>query len=193
MQLILASKSPRRRQLLASLGFPVTYADISVDETLEDDVPIALAAETIARRKTEGYNAALLQKDQVLITADTLVIADGQRLGKPKDRNDAIGMLHRLSGQAHIVYTGVCLRHKDWQTSFTEATMVHFRHIAEEEIIHYVDTYKPYDKAGAYGIQEWIGMIGIDRIEGDYYNVMGLPLCRLYSEIRKQMDLRLDA
>ena len=121
--------------------------------------------------------------DEVLVTADTVVVLGNQLLGKPHSREEASDMLHNLSGRAHQVYTGVCLRSAERSIAFTEGTDVHFRQLTDDEIDYYIDVYKPYDKAGAYGIQEWIGMIGIERIEGCYYNVMGLPLARLYREL----------
>lgn len=183
MRLILASKSPRRRQLISQLGFDVTITDLSVDETIDPATPIAMVAETIARRKASAYPVASLAADEVLVTADTVVALDGQKLGKPQDRNEAILMLQRLSGRGHQVYSGVCLCDGEVSRSFTETTDVYFRNLRHEEIEHYVDTYRPFDKAGAYGIQEWIGMVGIERIDGDYYNVVGLPLFALYREL----------
>lgn len=120
----------------------------------------------------------------MVVTADTVVVLDDQVLGKPHSHDEASAMLHQLSGRVHQVYTGVCLRSPQRTLSFTERTDVHFRPLSDKEILYYIDTFKPYDKAGAYGIQEWIGMIGIERIEGCYYNVMGLPLTRLYRELQ---------
>ena len=185
--LLLASKSPRRRQLLAELGFPLSFVDINVDEHLSQPVPADRVAEQTAIRKAEAYHEPL-NTHEVLITADTVVVHRGQVLGKPHDRNEAIAMLQSLSADIHQVYTGVCLRTPTRSISFTECTDVHFRPLTQEEIAHYVDTYRPYDKAGSYGIQEWIGMIGISRIEGCYYNVMGLPVARLYEELKLLVD-----
>ena len=183
MRLLLASQSPRRRQLIAELGFPVQYINISVDEQRPADLPAAAVAEYLARHKAAAYPSDKLADDDVLVTADTVVVHRDSVLGKPADRNEAIAMLRNLSGDSHDVYTGVCLRSRNDEVSFTESTEVHFRQLTDEEIAHYVDTYKPYDKAGAYGIQEWIGMVGISRIEGCYYNVMGLPVARLYETL----------
>lgn len=183
MKLLLASKSPRRRQLLSELGFPVEFVTLDTDEHLSSPLPTAEVAEYLARRKAAAYPAERLHDDEVLVTADTVVVHDGNVLGKPADRNEAVAMLHNLSGDKHTVYTGVCLRSKDKETSFTESTDVYFRNLSDSDIDYYVDTYKPYDKAGSYGIQEWIGMIGISRIEGCYYNVMGLPVARLYERL----------
>lgn len=189
MELLLASKSPRRRQLLSALDIPISIVDIDVDETLTHPVDAALTAETLALRKSQGYATDLLQEGQVLVTADTVVVLDNDVLGKPHDREEAFAMLRNLSGQVHYVYTGVCLKSKHEQRLFTEATRVWFKELSDDEINHYIDKYKPFDKAGAYGIQEWIGMIGISKIEGCYYNVMGLPVARLYQELQQMNQL----
>ena len=157
---------------------------IQADETLTDPPSIDRVAVAIARRKAEAYTAPLAD-DEVLVTADTVVVHRDQVLGKPRTREQALDMLHSLSGDSHHVYTGVCLRSARRQISFSECTRVHFRPLDDDDIQYYVDTFRPYDKAGAYGIQEWIGMVGIDHIEGCYYNVMGLPLTRLYQELKK--------
>lgn len=185
MRLLLASQSPRRRQLIAELGFPVQNINISVDEQRPADLPAAAVAEYLARHKAAAYPSDKLADDDVLVTADTVVVHRDSVLGKPADRNEAIAMLRNLSGDSHDVYTGVCLRTRHEQHSFTERTIVHFRPLDDEEIIHYVDHYRPYDKAGSYGIQEWIGMVGVSGIEGCYYNVMGLPVARLYESLKK--------
>ena len=182
MQLLLASKSPRRRELLGRLGIPLTIVDVDVDERVPASLPVEQVAEALARLKAEGYTATLAD-GEVLVTADTVVVLGNQVLGKPHSREDAADMLHRLSGQVHQVYTGVCLRSANRCVAFTERTDVHFRTLTDEEVDYYIDVYKPFDKAGAYGIQEWIGMVGIERIEGCYYNVMGLPVARLYREL----------
>lgn len=185
MRLLLASKSPRRRQLLSELGYPIEFIQLDVDEHTSADTPAADTAELLARRKAEACPIEQLTTDSVLITADTVVVLDNQVLGKPADRNQALQMLHSLSGRSHSVYTGVCLRTPSRTLSFTERTDVHFNDLSEEDIVYYVDLYRPFDKAGAYGIQEWIGMIGISRIEGCYYNVMGLPVARLYEYLKR--------
>lgn len=182
MHLLLASKSPRRRELLGSLGIPLTIVEVEVEERLSSGVPVNEVAERIACKKAEGYTGEI-GEDEVLVTADTVVVLGEQVLGKPHNKEEAMEMLRQLSGKVHQVYTGVCLRSWVKRMSFTECTDVHFRILQESEIAYYVDTYRPYDKAGAYGIQEWIGMVGIERIEGCYYNVMGLPLSRLYGEL----------
>ncbi len=181
--LLLASKSPRRRQLLGELGFPLDFVDIDVDEHLDHPVPAHEVAGQTALRKAEGYTGTLGEGD-VLVTADTVVVHAGAVLGKPRDRAEALSMLQALSGDVHQVYTGVCLRTTRRRVCFTECTNVHFRTLTQQEMTYYVDRYRPFDKAGAYGIQEWIGMVGISRIEGCYYNVMGLPVARLYEELK---------
>jgi septum formation protein len=188
MKLLLASKSPRRRQLLSQLGYPVEFVDIDVDEHVPSDTPAAEMAELIARRKADAYPKDLIFDDAVVVTADTVVVLGDRPLGKPASRQQAIDMLHALSGRHHSVCTGVCLRSFEQTVHFSERTDVFFRELSDEEIIHYVDTYRPFDKAGAYGIQEWIGMVGISRIEGCYYNVMGLPLAALYSHLQVMLD-----
>ena len=182
MKLLLASKSPRRRELLAQLGFPIEYVSIEVDERLAPSTPPLQAAEMLARRKADAYQGSL-SDDEVLVTADTVVLLGNRILGKPANADEASQMLHSLSGHSHTVCTGVCLHSKQLTHSFTESTEVHFRTLGDEEIQYYISHYRPFDKAGAYGIQEWIGMVGVSRIEGCYYNVMGLPLARLYSEL----------
>ena len=189
MQLLLASKSPRRRQLLASIDIPVTTVEIDVEEHLSSPVPAAEVAERLALLKAQGYTQPL-EEGQVLVAADTVVVHRDSVLGKPHSEQEAYAMLRALSGDTHTVYTGVCLRSSRDQRLFTEATRVWFNSLNDDELRHYIDTYRPYDKAGAYGIQEWIGLIGISRIEGCYYNVMGLPVARLYQELRQlQMEV----
>lgn len=184
MKIILASKSPRRRQLVEALGYEVRCVDVEVNETIRGDVGIEEVAETLALRKSEAYRQTI-GDDEVLLTADTVVVVGGKVVGKPKNEEEAYEMLENLSGHEHVVYTGVCLRSSTKRVSFTEKTDVHFRKLTHEEICSSIKTDNPFDKAGAYGIQERIGMIGIDRIDGDYYNVMGLPVCRTYCEILK--------
>lgn len=185
MRLLLASKSPRRRQLLSELGFPIEMVSVDVDEHIDTPLPAHEVAEHLARRKAVAYPADKLDDDEVLVTADTVVVLDGKVLGKPASRGEAVAMLRSLGGRSHEVYTGVCLRTPQRTQSFTEQTIVHLTTLDDSEINYYVDHYRPYDKAGAYGIQEWIGMVGVSHIEGCYYNVMGLPVARLYAELKK--------
>ena len=161
--------------------------DIDVDETLSEAVSPAHVAETLARRKSLAYTTAIAD-DEVLVTADTVVVHEDTVLGKPHSSEEAVAMLQMLSDCTHQVYTGVCLRGSESMVSFTECTDVSFHHLALQEITYYVNTYRPYDKAGSYGIQEWIGMVGIDRIEGCFYNVMGLPVARLYKELKRLVN-----
>lgn len=190
MKLLLASKSPRRRQLLSQLGYPIEYITLDADEHLSSPLPACEVAEHLARRKAAAFPASKLKADEVLVTADTVVVHNGQVLGKPADRDEAVAMLHSLSGDKHTVYTGVCLRSSEREISFTESTYVFFRTLSDTDIDYYVDNYRPYDKAGAYGIQEWIGMVGVSRIEGCYYNVMGLPVARLYERLSSIFESR---
>lgn len=183
-KIVLASQSPRRKQLmeLAELDFDIIIAD--VDETNPQGMPGAEVPEHLAKKKA----AAIEQQvhDAIIIAADTVVLLDNEILGKPKDEADAVAILSKLSGRVHKVVTGVCMQKGDKQISFSTTTEVHFRKLNEAQIKHYVSYYKPMDKAGAYAIQEWIGMIGIEKINGDYYNVMGLPIgevaIRLHTE-----------
>lgn len=185
--LLLGSKSPRRRELLERLGIPCRMVDIDVDETLSEVVAPARVAETLARRKSLAYTTAIAD-NEVLVTADTVVVHEGTVLGKPRSSEEAVAMLQMLSDCTHQVYTGVCLRGSESMVSFTECTDVSFHHLTLQEITYYVNTYRPFDKAGSYGIQEWIGMVGIDRIEGCFYNVMGLPVARLYKELKRLVN-----
>lgn len=182
-RLILASQSPRRRQLLSDAGIEYELAPrFECDEVFPDDLPATEVAEYLSRLKSEAYPEQLNGND-ILLTADTVVVASGEVLGKPADRNDAIAIIEKLSGKEHEVITGVTLRSADTIKSFSSHSKVHFRTLSREEIEYYVDTYSPMDKAGAYGIQEWIGYVGIEGIEGSFYNVMGLPIQRVYCEL----------
>lgn len=184
-RIILASNSPRRKELLAGLG--VTYEVRTlpdVDESYPEDLQGGDIPLYISREKADAYRPAL-KSDELMITADTIVWLDGSVLGKPANRLEAIDMLQRLSGHTHEVFTGVSLTTCQWQRSFVVGTRVTFATLTDDEIVHYVDTCHPFDKAGAYGVQEWIGYIGVERIEGSYFNVMGLPVQRLYKELVK--------
>lgn len=184
-RIVLASNSPRRRELLAGLDLSF---EIRVIPGLEENPPSSLPPQEIplflSKQKAEAYLPAL--EDQVLlITADTIVWDGEEVIGKPKSREDAVRMLRKLSGHEHQVVTGVCLTTTKRQVAFSVASSVRFSSLAPEEIAYYVDKYKPYDKAGAYGIQEWIGYVGVEGISGSFYNVMGLPVQRLYQELKK--------
>jgi len=182
-KIILASNSPRRRELLAGLGlaFEVRVLE-GVDERYPASLPADDVAEYIAAEKAEAYRS-VMQPDELLITADTVVICDGEVLGKPVDETDACRMLRQLSGKTHHVVTGVCLTTTTAQRRFSVTTEVTFKKLTDSEIHYYVDNYHPLDKAGAYGIQEWIGYIGCTGLRGSYYNVMGLPVQRIYTEL----------
>lgn len=180
----LASASPRRRELLAMLGLDFTIAPTrNVDESYDHNIPANKVAQYLSAKKADVYRADM-RSNQLIITADTVVINNNIILGKPSDRQEAIAMLQSLSGHTHTVVTGVTITTANRQTSFSVEAEVTFATLTEDEIIHYVDNYRPMDKAGAYGIQEWIGCIGVKNINGSFYNVMGLPLHRLYTELK---------
>lgn len=183
MKLLLASKSPRRRELIAGLGLPFEVVSAECEETYPADLTEGNIPLFIAREKASAYKKTL-HPGEVLVTADTIVWLDGQVLGKPCDEDEAVKMLRSLSGTTHQVYTGVCLRSQNKEESFVSRTDVTFRHFTDEEIYRYIREYRPYDKAGAYGIQEWIGYIGCTAISGSFYNVMGLPTARLFSALK---------
>jgi septum formation protein len=178
---VLASNSPRRRELLAGLGIDFEVRVLpGIDESYPENLPVVDIAQYIATKKAAAYDVAV---DELLITADTVVIVDDLVLGKPHNTDEASRMLHLLSGRTHQVVTGVCLRTRSCEHSFAVTTDVAFKVLTEEEIMHYVSVYKPFDKAGAYGIQEWIGFIGVTGLHGSYFNVMGLPVQRIYTEL----------
>lgn len=181
VSIILGSKSPRRRELLSKLDIDFESISIDADESFETHMPIHEVAEYLAVKKSQAYQAEL--NKTILITSDTTVLCGNQILNKPSDKQEATAMLQLLSGKTHRVNTGVCLRNALQKVSFNETTEVEFEVLTDNEISYYIDQYKPYDKAGGYGIQEWIGMIGISGINGCYYNVMGLPISKLYNEL----------
>ncbi|MCG8474831.1 MAG: Maf-like protein [Cytophagales bacterium] len=182
-KIILASQSPRRKELLEKAGFEFTAVSLDADESYPDNLPAKEVAEFLARKKADARGA--VQPDEIIVTSDTVVLANGRILGKPENKTEAYEMLASMSGKSHEVVSGVCLKTNDAVTSFSASTRVFFKKLTDEEINYYIDTYRPYDKAGAYGIQEWIGMIGIEKIEGSFYNVMGLPVDRVYTELKK--------
>ena len=185
MKLILASNSPRRRELLAGLGYPYEVRILDgIDESYPEHLRGADVAAYISRAKAEAY-IPTMTTDEVIITADTIVCLDDRVLGKPTDEAKAKEMLRSLSGRTHQVYTGVTLATTEGLTTFVSCSNVTFTTLTEDEIHHYVTHYLPMDKAGAYGIQEWIGYIGVERIDGSYFNVMGLPVQRLYKELKE--------
>ena len=182
-RIILASNSPRRRELLAGLDIDF---EVRVKEDISEDPPHLSMEEIpqyISRVKSEAYS---LEPDELIITADTIVWTDNCVLGKPTSAIEAQKMLQRLSGKTHQVVTGVTLATTEWSTSFASVTDVTFASLSDEEIRYYVDRYAPMDKAGAYGVQEWIGYVGVTRLAGSYFNVMGLPVQRLYSELKNR-------
>ncbi|MDE5782825.1 MAG: Maf-like protein [Prevotella sp.] len=181
--IILASNSPRRRELLAGLGVPFEVKVLpDIEENYPADLPVAEIAEYIAQEKADAYRQ-LIGKHDLVITADTIVVVGDEVMGKPHDADDACRMLRKLSNRTHQVITGVCLTTADKQRQFSVKTDVTFKSLSEEEIAHYVNHYQPFDKAGAYGIQEWIGYIGVTSLQGSYFNVMGLPVQRIYTEM----------
>ena len=191
MKIILSSNSPRRKELLAGLGVDFEVRVLKgVDERYPDDIPLNEVPLYIAIEKASAYTVA---KDELVVTADTVVIVDNAILGKPKNRAEAYGMLRKISGKTHQVVTGVCLTTIDDPRSFTVTTDVEFKELSDNEIYYYIDKYRPFDKAGAYGIQEWIGYVGVLSLKGSYYNVMGLPVQRIYEEFTSYFGLDLCA
>lgn len=184
-KIILASNSPRRKELMTGLG--VDYKVKTLPD-IDESFPSSLVGEEIplfiAKGKADAYKE-LIQPEELIITADTIVWLEGEVLGKPADEAEAAAMLRKLSGKKHQVITGVCMTTKEWQRSFAAVSDVTFATLTEDEINYYVAKYLPMDKAGAYGVQEWIGFIGVESISGSYFNVMGLPIQRLYRELKK--------
>lgn len=180
-KILLASKSPRRKELLALLDLPFSTEVREVEEIYPKNIDPEKVAEYLAKLKSSVFNSIL--KDQVVITADTVVLSKGEILGKPKDFAEAKKMLSSLSHSSHQVITGVCLSSTEKIISFSSSTIVHFKKLSKTEINYYLENYKPYDKAGSYGIQEWIGAIGITKIEGSYSNVVGLPVQELHKQL----------
>ena len=187
-RLLLASQSPRRRELLRGCGLPYALApryeceEVYPDKLAAEEVPAYLS-----QLKSEAYPTPLGPGD-ILMTADTVVVLDGHVLGKPRDRDDAFAMLRRLSGHRHTVVSGVTFRTTSRRHTFSASSDVWFRVLSDEEITYYLDNHRPYDKAGSYGIQEWIGYAAIERIDGSFFNVMGLPIQRVYTELEKFID-----
>lgn len=187
-RLLLASQSPRRRELLAACGLPYELAPrFDCEELYPADLPAEEVPLYLSQLKSRAYPEPLGEND-ILLTADTVVVLDGRVLGKPRGREEAVGMLHSLSGRRHTVVSGVTFRTAARQHSFSARTDVWFRPLADEEIDYYVERFHPFDKAGSYGIQEWIGYVAIERIEGSFYNVMGLPVQKVYTELNKFLN-----
>ncbi len=182
-KIVLSSNSPRRKELLGELGIDFEVRVIEgIDETYPKELSVEEVPQYIAREKAGAY---MVGKNEVLLTADTVVVLDNEIMGKPHDEAYAMRMLRQLSGKTHQVITGVCLTTNDKQVTFADVTDVSFAELTDEEIKFYVDNFRPLDKAGAYGIQEWIGLAGVTGIKGSYFNVVGLPVHRVYAELKK--------
>jgi septum formation protein len=182
-KIILASQSPRRKQLLEWAEIPFEIVVKETDETFPEDLKVEDAAIHIARQKALAVEP-VVSENAVILAADTIVVLEGRIIGKPKDRTEAIRILSDLSGHRHVVITGVVIKQNKREVSFADSTEVYFHELSREQIEFYVDKYKPYDKAGAYAIQEWIGVVGIKSVTGDFYNVMGLPVSRVFRALK---------
>ena len=182
--IILASKSPRRKQILAEAGYTFDCQSINIDETYPSNLKPEAIAVYLAEKKINHY-LSKIDGSTVIITADTVVISDDHILGKPADYNEAYDMLRKLSGTNHKVISGVCIASEKQFIKFDDLTEVYFKNLSNDDIDYYISKYEPYDKAGAYGIQEWIGMIGIEKIIGSYFNVVGLPIQKLHEALKK--------
>lgn len=182
--IILASNSPRRKELLAGIDLPFEVRVMDdIDESYPDDLPTKEIAGYISKKKAAAYYKTMAD-NELIITADTIVVLGNEVMGKPKDIDEAKKMLHELGGKTHQVITGVCLTTKKRQSNFSVETDVTFKILSDQEIDYYVEHYQPFDKAGAYGIQEWIGHVGVTGLNGSYFNVMGLPIQRIYEELK---------
>ena len=187
-KIILGSASPRRKELLAGLDLEFTVdTGNTFDEVYDDDVPTDDIPSVLSKGKSYGFHR-VLENDEILITSDTLVLCADRVMGKPHSREEAIDMLKTLSGRDHKVITAITIRDNTKCRTSSDTAVVHFKSLTNSEIEYYVDAYKPFDKAGAYGIQEWIGYIGIDRIDGSYFTIMGLPVHLVYSELQYFLD-----
>jgi septum formation protein len=188
-QLILGSQSPRRQYLLKELGIKF---DVKLKQMVDEVYPENLEREEIplylAKIKAEAFDDEI-NDNTIVITADTIVWKDGKVLQKPGDEKESFDILKSLSGTVHQVYTGVCIRSLNQKSTFSSRTDVYFKDLTDKEIWYYIDKYEPYDKAGSYGIQEWLGYIGVEKIEGSFFNVMGLPVQKLYVELRKFLNI----
>lgn len=183
-KIILASKSPRRSQLLREAGFQFEIQTRDIEETYPATLPVEDVAEFLAEKKAEGVRD-FITDDEIILTSDTTVVMGNTIFGKPKDASDAFDILKTLSGKSHKVITGVCLLSKDKKRIFKGVSTVYFDQLSDEEINYYIDQYKPYDKAGAYAIQEWIGLCKIKKVSGTYSNIVGLPMRKVYKELMK--------
>lgn len=182
--IILASQSPRRKELLAGLGLQFSTISLDIDETFDrNELKKAQITDYLSAKKAKAYTA--IQPNDLIITSDTTVWVDDESLEKASNREEAYEMIKKLSGKTHSVYTSVTIRSIKKEVTFSDETQVTFADLTDEEIYFYIDNYKPFDKAGAYGVQEWIGYIGVDNMNGSYFNVMGLPTHKLYKELVK--------
>ena len=182
--IILASQSPRRKQLLEQLGYTFTQKSKDTDESFSKEIPLREVAEHLSVKKAAAFAEEIKHRD-LIIASDTIVLIDNEILNKPNTNQETFAMLAKLSGKQHEVITGVCLKSKGKEMSFSVSTTVFFEELKKEEINYYIEKYKPFDKAGAYGIQEWIGLIGVSKIEGSFYNVMGFPTKEVYEAIER--------
>lgn len=184
-KIVLASNSPRRKELLSGIDLPYEIRTLPhIDESYPETLPHEEVAAYLARKKASAYLPAL-KENELLITADTIVLLDGMILGKPIDQDEAKEMLHTLSGKTHRVITGVCFTSEHKQISFSDIAYVTFGRLSAEEIDYYISNYSPMDKAGAYGVQEWIGYVAVEKIDGSYFNVMGLPIFKVFQELKR--------
>jgi len=181
-QLILASSSPRRQYLMKEAGFEFAVEKPDVEEDFPAEMPVDQVARYLASKKAEFFRPQI--HNEIVVTADTVVILGNKIMNKPQDRNEAIKMLTDLSGKTHLVMTGVCILSQEKEESFDDTTEVTFQTLTQKEVEYYVDNYKPFDKAGAYGAQDWIGMVAIQKIRGSYFNVMGLPIHKVYQHLK---------
>lgn len=184
-KIVLGSQSPRRKELLGGLGISFETRVKEIDESFSSDLKKQEIPLFLSKQKANVFQDEISSENILLITSDTIVWIDDHALNKPANRVEAIEMLQQLSGKMHEVFTGVSLTCREKQISFYEETKVYFKNLSQEEIEFYIDQYRPYDKAGSYGVQEWMGYVGMRRIEGCFFNVMGLPLSKLYSELEK--------
>ena len=183
--IVLASKSPRRQELLKGIGVDFSILTKEVDESFPSKLPLIDVAPFLSLKKAKAFEDAELPDNYMVITADTVVIVENEILGKPIDRDDAVRMMNLLSGKVHKVVTGVTVHTREKTKTFSVISKVTFETLDNQEVDYYIDNFKPYDKAGAYGVQEWIGYIGVSNVEGSYYNVMGLPTQRLYKVLKE--------
>jgi septum formation protein len=183
--IVLASKSPRRAQLLKEAGFNFRIHQMDVNEDFSSEMPVSEVAAYLADKKATSADIDIINENEILLTADSVVVINNQILNKPANKEEAFEMLQQLSDRTHIVYTGVCLRNNEKKVVFSNQTNVTFGKLSDHEIHYYIEQFNPMDKAGSYGIQEWIGFCKIRKIEGEYANVMGLPVYAIYEELLK--------